>query len=145
MMDGFQATMALRQKEARLSRRAGKPVHTPVIAITATANYKQKCIDAGMDDWMPKPFDKDKLCRLLNRWLGKSDDTPGESDRQAHQGESKMMTVPEEERRRAKGEDEDEDEDEEKAQERQDQGQRRRRQRRGGAGCFHRQKLAEKS
>jgi CheY-like chemotaxis protein len=157
VMDGFQATMALRQKEAALSRPAGKLVYTPVIAITATADYKQKCIDAGMDDWMPKPFNKDKLCRLLNLWLGKSDDTPGESDRQDHQSKSKM-TTPEEERRRvghlernsnkrgqvevqeekpeigearAKGEAR---EDEEKAQERQGQGRRRRR-RRGGAGA----------
>lgn len=96
VMDGFQATRALRRREARLSLRAGKPVHTPVIAITATADYKQKCIDAEMDDWMPKPFNKDKLCHVLNRWLGKCDVT-GESD---NQGESKK-TTPQEERRRA--------------------------------------------
>jgi CheY-like chemotaxis protein len=42
VMDGFRATRVLREREARLSLRAGGPVHTPVIAITAsaTADYK---------------------------------------------------------------------------------------------------------
>ncbi len=88
----------LREREALLSLRAGGPVHTPVIAITAsaTADYKQKCLDAGMDDWMPKPFDKNKLCHVLNRWLGECNGT-GKNGYQDHQGASKEM-IPEEER-----------------------------------------------
>jgi CheY-like chemotaxis protein len=45
--------------------------HIPIIALTASATteYRRKCIDSGMDDWLPKPFDKTKLCHILNKWL----------------------------------------------------------------------------
>jgi len=71
VMDGFQATRMLREMEEGLSRRVGRVVHTPVVAITALATdaHRERCIHAGMDDWMPKPFNKNKLCHLLNRWL----------------------------------------------------------------------------
>jgi CheY-like chemotaxis protein len=50
--------------------------HVPIIALTAsaTAEYRRKCIDSGMDDWLPKPFDKTKLCHILNKWLVTGDD-----------------------------------------------------------------------
>lgn len=82
VMDGFRATRVLRERENVQSARASEWLHTPVVAITAsaTAEYKQKCIDAGMDDWMPKPFDKNKLCRVLNRWLGDDSDDEARLD-----------------------------------------------------------------
>jgi CheY-like chemotaxis protein len=82
VMDGFRATRVLRERENVQSARASEWLHTPVVAITAsaTAEYKQKCIDAGMDDWMPKPFDKNKLCRVLNRWLGNDVDDEARLD-----------------------------------------------------------------
>lgn len=72
VMDGFQATRLLREKEVLNGKKKGTTERMPVIAITAsaTADMRQQCVTAGMDDWMPKPFAKDKLCHVLNRWLG---------------------------------------------------------------------------
>ena len=44
---------------------------TPVIAVTANAvaGEKNKCIDAGMDDFLTKPFKKGDLFPVINKWL----------------------------------------------------------------------------
>ncbi|MBI3680523.1 MAG: response regulator [Acidobacteria bacterium] len=63
-MDGFQATRELRARERRGSR-------TVVIALTANAlaGEKQKCLQAGMDDYIAKPVSLDGLAHALRRWL----------------------------------------------------------------------------
>lgn len=50
--------------------------HVPVVAMTANASEKDKadCFDAGMDDYISKPIDKDMLASLMNRWVGYSTD-----------------------------------------------------------------------
>lgn len=62
-----------REEEGNGRREGPKGVigHIPIIALTASApsEYRRKCIDSGMDDWLPKPFDKTKLCHVLNKWL----------------------------------------------------------------------------
>jgi CheY-like chemotaxis protein len=61
-MDGFQATQAIRQLELDGGRK-----HTPIIALTANAmtGDRERCLAAGMDDYLSKPFSftqlKDKL------------------------------------------------------------------------------------
>ncbi len=64
-MDGFQAAAAIRRLEAGGNR------HTPIIAITAGASYleKEKCLAAGMDDYISKPVLLDALSGALARWL----------------------------------------------------------------------------
>lgn len=64
-MDGFEATRAIRRMEAQ----SGK--HTPIIAVTALAmaGDRERCIDAGMDDYIPKPIDKEHLKTKLNQWM----------------------------------------------------------------------------
>ena len=61
VMNGFQATEAIRKKG----------VKTPIIAVTANAvaGEKEKCIDAGMDDFLTKPFKKGDLFPVINKWL----------------------------------------------------------------------------
>jgi two-component system sensor histidine kinase/response regulator len=56
-MNGFEATAAIRKKEKKSDR------HTPIIAMTAHAmkGDKETCIDAGMDDYVPKPLKADEL------------------------------------------------------------------------------------
>ena len=52
MMDGFEATQAIRD----LEKESGK--HTPIIALTAHAisGYREKCLERGLDDYLSKPM-----------------------------------------------------------------------------------------
>jgi CheY-like chemotaxis protein/HPt (histidine-containing phosphotransfer) domain-containing protein len=66
-MDGFVATDLIRTRE-----HAGTRV--PIIALTAhdAINYRDKCLKAGMDDILSKPYALDECARLLRRWLARS-------------------------------------------------------------------------
>ena len=66
VMDGVTATKIIRQKEA-----ARNLTRTPIICLTAHAMAKQKqeFMDAGMDDYLPKPIDKKKLLNTILMWL----------------------------------------------------------------------------
>jgi signal transduction histidine kinase/CheY-like chemotaxis protein len=63
-MDGYEATRRIRERE-RGSRRL------PVVAMTANAMVgdREKCLEAGMDDHIPKPVRVEALHRALSRWL----------------------------------------------------------------------------
>jgi len=66
-MDGYEATRQLRAREAR----AGAP-RLPVIALTASASSDdvEKCREAGMDDYLSKPYTVDALRNKISRWVG---------------------------------------------------------------------------
>lgn len=66
VMDGYQATKEIRQHESNSNRRV------PICALTANtvANAKQQCLEAGMDDFISKPFKDHELVKVLNKWLG---------------------------------------------------------------------------
>ncbi len=76
VMDGFSATRALRAREP-----AG--AHIPIIALTAdvTGTGRAACLAAGMDDHLAKPFRRETLHGILERWLGKRqpESTPARS------------------------------------------------------------------
>ena len=63
VMDGFDATRAVRAIQRDGTR-------TPIIAMTAAAGVEERdrCLDAGMDDFMSKPFDVRLLTEMLDRW-----------------------------------------------------------------------------
>jgi len=65
-LDGYQATGRLRELESR----QGKP-RMPVIALTANAlvGDRERCVAAGMDDYLPKPFTRRELTTLLVEWV----------------------------------------------------------------------------
>ncbi len=64
IMDGYTATLELRRRE-------GTGLHTPVIALTAdtTDGGRAACVEAGMDDYLGKPFSRATLHAALARWL----------------------------------------------------------------------------
>jgi CheY-like chemotaxis protein len=67
VMDGITATAAIREGG---TPRPTKP-DVPIIAMTANAikGDREKCIDAGMDDYIPKPVMLPVLAQMLNKWL----------------------------------------------------------------------------
>ncbi len=64
-MDGYDATRAIR----RLDKSASDP-HIPIIALTANAleGDREQCLNAGMDDFLPKPLKQDALFSLLQKY-----------------------------------------------------------------------------
>ncbi len=66
-LDGYQATAMIREEE----RRENQNRHIPIIALTAhaLAGDREKCIEAGMDDFIAKPVEPDQLAVTLSAWL----------------------------------------------------------------------------
>ncbi len=64
-MNGLEATQAIRRIEA------GTDEHVPIIGVTAHAikGDMEKCIDAGMDDYLSKPVSPDRLIAKLESWF----------------------------------------------------------------------------
>jgi CheY-like chemotaxis protein len=60
-MDGFQTTAAIRREEVGTGR------HRPIIGLTAHAmrGDRERCLQAGMDDYLAKPIRAEELKRLL--------------------------------------------------------------------------------
>jgi signal transduction histidine kinase/CheY-like chemotaxis protein len=82
-MDGYEAVQLIREREKTAPARQ----RTPVVALTAHAfpTDRQRCLDAGMDDYLSKPFRQEHLREITERWLGRkqgagtrADWTPGQ-------------------------------------------------------------------
>ncbi len=64
-LDGYEATKAIREREK------GTAKHTPIVAMTAHAikGDEEKCLKAGMDDYLTKPIDPVKLYTVIEKHL----------------------------------------------------------------------------
>jgi len=69
-LDGLQATRLIRESEAGTSR------HIPIIAMTAHARPRdrERCIEAGMDDYVSKPIDPVELAEKMSYFIGEPPD-----------------------------------------------------------------------
>lgn len=65
VMDGFTATAGIRNREREL-----QTPRIPIIALTANAmeGDRERCLAAGMDDYLSKPFSQQALADVLARW-----------------------------------------------------------------------------
>jgi CheY-like chemotaxis protein len=65
-VSGFDATTTIRRWERDEARAT-----MPIIALTANAQTsdRQQCLDAGMSDFLSKPFKLDELSKMVSTWL----------------------------------------------------------------------------
>lgn len=65
-MDGFEAT-----RQIRMGKAGSIHKETPIVALTANTmkGDQQKCLDAGMNDFIPKPIEHSILVRVILSWL----------------------------------------------------------------------------
>jgi CheY-like chemotaxis protein/HPt (histidine-containing phosphotransfer) domain-containing protein len=68
VMDGFEATRVIRQRE----KQQGKPRAT-IVALTANVadEGRHQCLDAGMDDYLGKPFRMRDLSQMIEKWCAR--------------------------------------------------------------------------
>lgn len=95
-MDGFTASLTIRQLE---ETGALSTEHVPIIAMTAHALHgdRQRCLDAGMDDYVSKPLDPRKVFQAIERWAESAPQiTTGELKLLEAQSDFVEMDAPEE-------------------------------------------------
>ncbi len=89
VMDGYETTAAIREREES-GPLPGGTERIPIVAMTANAlkGDREKCLAAGMDDYLSKPFRPRQLIECLDSWLPSAlTTTPGEEDRLVPTGE----------------------------------------------------------
>lgn len=72
VLDGYAATQKIRERE----KIEGLP-HLPIIALTANAMLgdRETCLEAGMDDYISKPFSATDLESMMSHWLPEAEET----------------------------------------------------------------------
>jgi len=86
-MDGFEATNLIRRNETDIGR------HTPIIGLTAQAmeGDRERCLQAGMDDYLSKPATLERLKSLVDSWVIRTRMRSNERDyrsRRSQEGEN---------------------------------------------------------
>ena len=82
IMDGYAATQEIREIETRnleqstINNRQSTIQRVPIIAMTAHAikGYRERCLKAGMDDYIAKPLRRKELLTIVEKWTRRIDD-----------------------------------------------------------------------
>ena len=75
VMNGYDATIAIRELEKTLKSKSKTFIKTPILALTADAfsENREKCIEAGMDDFITKPYNVNKIKTTIINFLKSAD------------------------------------------------------------------------
>ena len=90
-LDGYSATAAIRAREAGSGR------HVPIVAMTAHAlkGDRERCLQAGMDDYLTKPLERGELHRVLAEWVSGAAARPGGASAVAARADGSAATADE--------------------------------------------------
>jgi HPt (histidine-containing phosphotransfer) domain-containing protein len=71
VMNGYEATKEIRSIENSLKANKNIDKHVPIIALTANVveDAENECLNSGMDDYLTKPIDTNKLVETVNKYL----------------------------------------------------------------------------
>jgi signal transduction histidine kinase/CheY-like chemotaxis protein/HPt (histidine-containing phosphotransfer) domain-containing protein len=71
VMDGYEASAKIREYELELPAQEKAASRIPIIAMTAHAikGYREKCLKAGMDDYITKPLRRKELISMVDKWV----------------------------------------------------------------------------
>jgi signal transduction histidine kinase/DNA-binding response OmpR family regulator/HPt (histidine-containing phosphotransfer) domain-containing protein len=96
-MDGYEATRAIRKKDAVRGNGARR---TPIVALTAHAldGDREMSLQAGMDDHLSKPFSLGQLSEVLAKYLPFQSAPPDAAERSMHNGSKDKETLQPDER-----------------------------------------------
>jgi len=78
-LDGLEATQRIRQLEADGTLKG----HIPIVALTANAikGDRERCLEAGMDEYLSKPVQKDQIMNVLKQLLNDNQEEPSENNK----------------------------------------------------------------
>ena len=95
-MDGFEATINIRRQESSSAETSSHPRHIPIVAMTANALHgdREKCLAAGMDDYITKPVKPEILAAALHRWLPPAQTDSGIDEGSLEENEPKAGALP---------------------------------------------------
>jgi CheY-like chemotaxis protein/HPt (histidine-containing phosphotransfer) domain-containing protein len=97
VMDGFEATKAIRERERSSGNGGNSPtLHVPIVALTAHAmrGDREACLAAGMDDYMSKPFSQQQLVAVLKKWFTGRVPEKSEDKQPGNHGSETVLSIP---------------------------------------------------